>query len=250
MHQNIYLTIVNPSKETKDVVIRPFSSNRWGNYKQWVLQNKKLTETYSNGKLGYIHIQGMNWTSFEHFERELVAAGYGKEGIVIDVRYNGGGWTTDYLMAVLTVRQHAYTVPRGAASDLDKEHQKFKDSYPYNERLPLAAWTKPSIALCNERSYSNAEIFSHAYKSLEIGTLVGKPTFGAVISTRSHRLIDGSSVRMPYRGWYIKNSGLDMDKQAAVPDIVIENAPDEKSKGEDTQLKTAVSTLLNQLQEN
>jgi C-terminal processing protease CtpA/Prc len=68
-----------------------------------------MVEKYSNGQLGYIHIRGMNSPSFESFERELKASGYGKKGIVIDVRYNGGGWTTDRLMAVLNVDQHAYT---------------------------------------------------------------------------------------------------------------------------------------------
>ncbi|MEZ4987586.1 MAG: S41 family peptidase [Saprospiraceae bacterium] len=123
----------------------------------------------------------------------------GKEGIVIDVRYNGGGWTTDMLMAVMNVRQHSYTVPRGATDNLPKHHPSFANHYPYGERLPLAALTKPSVALCNQASYSNAEIFSHAFKTLDHGTLVGMPTFGAVISTGGHGLIDGSFVRMPFR---------------------------------------------------
>ncbi len=249
VNEKIYLNVKNSKGASREVVIRPVSSNRRANYKAWVKERRRLTEAYSEGRLGYIHIQGMNWTSFEEFERELTAAGQGKEGIVIDVRYNGGGWTTDYLMAVLTVRQHAYTVPRGATDNLGKDHGKFVDSYPYSERLPLAAWTKPSIALCNERSYSNAEIFSHAYKALNIGTLVGQPTFGAVISTGSHRLIDGSSVRMPYRGWYIKDSGLDMELQPAVPDILVKSTPDERAKKQDAQLRTAVMELLRQIEE-
>ena len=92
----------------------------------------------------------------EEFERELTASGQGKKGLVIDRRYNGGGWTTDYLMAVLNVRQHAYTIPRGATDDLGKNNTQFTQYYPYGERLPLAAWTKPAITLCNANSYSNA----------------------------------------------------------------------------------------------
>lgn len=245
-NEKIYLEIKR-GNTISEVVIRPDSSNRVENYKAWVSERKRLTEKYSNGKLGYIHIQGMNWQSFENFERELTAAGLGKQGIVIDVRYNGGGWTTDYLMAVLSVKQHAYTVPRGAASDLVKEHTKFINHYPFSERLPLASWTKPSIALCNQTSYSNAEIFSHAYKALGIGTLVGVPTFGAVISTGSARLIDGSRVRMPFRGWYVKGTQSNMELGPAVPDILVDNNPDDKAKGIDTQLKTAVDTLLKQI---
>lgn len=232
---------------SKTVIIRPKTSGRKDNYKAWVEQQRSLTDKYSNGRLGYIHIQGMNWTSFERFERELMAAGNGKEGIVIDVRYNGGGWTTDYLMAVLTVNQHAYTVPRGAAQNLEKEHRNFKEFYPFSERLPLASWTKPSIALCNQNSYSNAEIFSHAYKANKIGSLVGIPTFGAVISTSGKGLIDGSYVRIPFRGWYVKESGMNMELGPAVPDFIVENHPDEKSKNTDSQLEKAVNQLLKEI---
>ena len=244
--EKIYLELIRNGKR-EEVIIRPKISNRKENYDAWIKEQKRLTQKYSNGRLGYIHIQGMNWQSFEQFERELTAAGLGKEGLVIDVRYNGGGWTTDYLMAVLTVRQHAYTIPRGAAKDLEKENKNFVNHYPFGERLPLASWTKPSIAMCNSSSYSNAEIFSHAYKTLGLGTLVGEPTFGAVISTGSARLIDGSYVRMPYRGWYVKKTESNMELGPAVPDIIVKKMPDEKAKGEDSQLKKAVETLLEQI---
>tara|TARA_R110001592_G_scaffold162584_2_gene396061 strand:- start:206616 stop:209822 length:3207 start_codon:yes stop_codon:yes gene_type:complete len=230
----------------KEIVIRPSSSVEDELYEEWVADRAKLVDEYSNGRLGYIHIKGMDKPSFERFERELMASGYGKEGIVIDVRYNGGGWTTDYLMAVLSVRQHAYTIPRGAASSLE-DNQKFKDFYPYSERLPLAAWTKPSIALCNESSYSNAEIFSHAYKTLGIGTLVGQPTFGAVISTGGSSLLNGAFIRLPFRAWYVKATGENMENGPAVPDILVENHPASRARNEDAQLKVATETLLKQI---
>lgn len=244
--EKILLSVLANSVQ-KEVVIRPTSSLRSELYDAWVTERRALTEKYSNGRLGYLHIRGMNWPSFERFERELAASGYGKDGIVIDVRFNGGGWTTDMLMAVLNVRQHAYTVPRGAAENLEKENQKFKETYPYGERLPLSSWTKPSIALCNQNSYSNAEIFSHAYKTLDMGTLVGMPTFGAVISTGGQGLIDGSFVRMPFRAWYVKATGENMEHGPAVPDVLIENAPDGKANGEDLQLKKSVAVLLEEM---
>ncbi len=246
-NEKTILEVKSASGATREVVIRPNSSISTLLYKEWVGERRKLTHTYSGGKLGYLHIRGMNWTSFEEFERELMAAGNGKEGIIIDVRYNGGGWTTDYLMAVLNVKQHAYTVPRGAAKDLAAENTKFKSYYPFSERLPLASWLKPSVALCNESSYSNAEIFSHAYKQLNLGTLVGTPTFGAVISTGGQGLIDGSYVRMPFRAWYVYKTEKSMENIPAVPDVVLFNAPNSKSKGKDEQLKKAVDVLLSQL---
>ena len=244
---NQVLLTVRNGRDQREVVIRPSSSINTDLYEEWVRERQRLTEQYSGGRLGYIHIRGMNMPSFERFERELMASGLGKEGIVIDVRFNGGGWTTDYLMTVLNVRQHAYTIPRGAASSLEKENAKFRSYYPFSERLPLTSWTKPSVAMCNETSYSNAEIFSHAYKTLDIGTLVGKPTFGAVISTGGYSLMDGSFVRMPFRAWYVKATGENMEHGPAVPDVIVDNAPDSKAKGEDPQLRKAVDVLLGQI---
>ncbi|MDX1640534.1 MAG: S41 family peptidase, partial [Balneolaceae bacterium] len=241
----ILLHVIRDGNET-EVVIRPTDSLGDLLYEKWTEEREELTEEYSNGRLGYIQIRGMNMPSFERFERELTASGYGKEGIVIDVRYNGGGWTTDYLMAVLNVRQHAYTIPRGASENLNENKRKFREYYPFSERLPLSVWTKPSIALANESSYSNAEIFSHAYKNLDIGSLVGVETFGAVISTGGARLIDGSLIRLPFRGWYVKETDENMDFGGAVPDYEVHNAPDYRT-GEDTQLKKAVEVLLEQI---
>lgn len=239
----ILLTLSNGS----ELVARTSGSLRTLQYQAWVDSRKKLVDKFSDGKLGYIHIQGMNAPSFERFERELKASGYDKEGIVIDVRYNGGGWTTDRLMAVLNVYQHAYTVPRGAAKNLEKENKKFTKNYPFNERAILSVNTKPSIALCNENSYSNAEIFSHAYKNLGLGKLVGQPTFGAVISTGGYGLTNGF-VRMPFRAWYVAKSGKNMENESpAIPDYLVENAPGWSARGEDDQLKKAVEVLLEDL---
>ena len=238
---------VERSSKSVEVVIRPTSSLSKELYDEWVENNRKLVEKFSNGKLGYLHIQSMGMPSFERFEREFTAQAYGKDGIVIDVRYNGGGWTTDYLMTVLNYKQHAYTIPRGAAKNLLMEKENFREYYPLGERLPYSAWTKPSIALCNQNSYSNAEIFSHAYKNLGIGKLVGVPTFGAVISTGAKGLIDGSYVRMPFRGWFVKADNSNMDMVPAVPDIIVENVPNEKSNENDAQLKRAVDELLKEL---
>jgi C-terminal processing protease CtpA/Prc len=246
--EKMLLEVASKDGATREVIIRPVKSIRDLLYDEWVNDRKRLTEKYSNGRIGYIHIRAMGWESFEEFERELTATGYGKDAIVVDVRYNGGGWTTDYLMMVLNYKQHAYTIPRGAAENLEKEHSNFSTFYPLGERLPYSAWIKPSIALCNEDSYSNAEIFSHAYKTLGIGKLIGKPTFGAVISTGGKQMVDGTWVRLPARGWYVLKTGIDMEDEPATPDIIIENSPDYRAKGEDQQLKKAIDELMLQLE--
>jgi tricorn protease len=182
----------------------------------------------------------MNAPSFEEFERMLFAAADGKEGLLVDVRFNGGGWTTDYLMAVLMVQRHAYTVPRGADPSIR--------AYPQG-RLPLAAWTRPAAAICNEQSYSNAEIFSYAFQTLERGPVIGWPTFGAVISTGGTRTLDGATVRLPGRGWFVAPTGVNMENNGAVPNVLVAQPPaEDHSATEDTQLRRAVEVLLADLE--
>ena len=225
----------------RTAVITPVSiwEQRQLRYQQWVRERRRLTEEWSGGRLGYIHIQGMSAPSFEEFEHMLYAAADGREALLIDVRSNGGGWTTDYLMAVLMVERHAYTVPRGADPSIR--------AYP-QDRLPLAAWTRPAATLCNEDSYSNAEIFSHAFKTLERGPLVGSPTFGAVISTGGTTTLDGALVRLPGRGWYVAGSGRNMENNGAVPDVMVWQPPaEDRSATEDTQLRRAVEVLLERI---
>ncbi len=209
-------------------------------YEEWVRQRRRLVDEWSAGRLGYIHIQAMNMASFEEFERDLFAAPHGRDGIVIDVRFNGGGSTTDYLMAVLMVRRHAYTVPRD--SDPDRR------AYPTAERLPLMAWTRPAVTLCNEQSYSNAEIFSYAFQTLGRGKLVGRPTFGAVISTGGTMMMNGAWVRLPMRGWYVAETGVNMENNGAVPDIEVFQPPgQDRSADLDDQLRRAVEVLLTEI---
>lgn len=248
VNEKVVLEVQAKDKSIREVVMRLTNSLSDALYQEWVDQRKALVDQWSNGRLGYIHIRGMNFESFEVVEREFTAAGYGKDGLVIDVRYNGGGNTADYLMTILNYKQHAYTIPRGAAKDLEKEKSKFKDYYPIGERLVYAAWTKPTIALCNEGSYSNAEIFSHAYKGLKIGKLVGLPTNGSVISTGGKSLMDGSFIRLPGRGWFTKDTDLNQEVVGpAIPDIIVENEPNWISAGTDKQLEVAVRELMKDL---
>src|SRR5439155_716612 len=122
----------------------------------------------SGGKLGYIHIDAMSMPSFYKFEKELYNAGAGKDGLVIDVRENGGGSTADHLLTALTQPVHAITVPRGGVA-----------GYPH-DRKGYTSWGRPAVVMCNQRSFSNAEIFSHASQARSRGRLVGGPTGGGV----------------------------------------------------------------------
>jgi len=238
--RTVRLTVASPKGERQvQVKLESLENVRQARYRAWVKERRALVERLSGGKLGYIHIQGMDEPSLEEFQRDLFAAANGKQGLLIDVRNNGGGWTTDYLMAMLHVRRHAWTVPRGMEPNLR--------GYP-QDRLPLPAWTRPAAALCDEASYSNAEIFSWAFKTTKRGPLVGMTTFGAVISTGGTRLVDGSFLRLPFRGWFVAGSGINMERQGCEPDVLVFQPPEQDmAKEQDAQLAKAVEVLLAQL---
>ncbi len=223
---------------TRELVIRPVSSGRIANlqYEAWVRANRAYVAEKSDGRVGYVHIRGMNEPSFERFERDLYAAAHGREGLIIDVRSNGGGWTADWVLAVLNVRRHAYTIQRGAD----------ERGYP-QDRLIFYSWTKPATMMCNHQSFSNAEIVSHAFKNLGRGPLVGTTTYGGVISTGGYRLIDGALVRMPERGWYTLPHGVDMEEGGAVPDIEVPVTPEDEVQGRRPQLDAAIKATLTQI---
>jgi len=227
------------ARREKTVIVRPIDYAAYTNleYERWIQGKRRLVEKWSEGRIGYVHLRGMNMPSTERFEMELYAVAHGKDGLIIDVRNNGGGWTTDYMLAMLSVKPHAYTIPRGG-----------ERGYPQS-RLPLYMWSKPVVGMCNEWSFSNAEIFSHALKTLKRGKVVGSPTGGMVISTGGIILIDGSRFRVPFRGWYTMNTGLNQENNGCIPDIIVKEQPTDAFRGIDRQLKKAVEVLLSDLSE-
>jgi len=231
----------NPERSQYVLIVPTSSGGDSGlRYEDGVRQRRAKVEELSGGRVGYLHIRGMNEPSLRDFERDLFAAANGKDGLLIDVRDNGGGWTTDILLSSLTAPRHAYTIPRGANPD-----DVPADAYPRDRRL-IYGYTRPIAVLCNENSYSNAEIFSHAIKTTGRGTLVGQQTYGAVISTGSYRLIDGTTVRRPFRGWYLPD-GTDMENNGAMPDVVVLKKPQHEVEGVDPQLNAAVNAVMSEL---
>ena len=224
------LTVTRGS-ETLTLRARPGGHRQITNelaHRQWVESNRERVHSETENRLGYIHIKGMNLSSLEQFETELFSEAEGKDALIIDVRFNGGGWTTDLLLNILTTPEHAYTIPRGG-----------EKGYPQGRRT-FYHWTKPVLVLCNEFSYSNAEIFSHAIKELKRGTVIGRATFGAVISTGSRRLLNGGSIRLPFRGWYVKSSGVNQENNGAIPHHEVIPSQDEIMRGKDSQLSKAI----------
>jgi tricorn protease len=198
-------------------------------YERWVAKNAARVSELSGGKLGYIHIPSMDEEGLDRFVRSLYSDNYDKEAIVLDVRYNGGGYTHDQVLNYLGSREHTIFKNRdgGQGPVLRSWDRK---------------WSKPLALLINNRSFSDAEIFPNAFKTLGLGKLVGEPTGGMVIGTGGVRLIDGSYFRIPRIGVFT-TTGVNMDKEGVKPDVLVEAHPDELAKGVDVQLERAVNVL-------
>jgi tricorn protease len=200
-------------------------------YERWVKDRRALVDKLSGGRVGYVHIQGMNQPSLRRFEKELREY-RNKEAMVIDQRWNGGGNIEQELLAILVQRQYQVWQPRGTEATT----------------RPLAGFFGPKVVLQNWRSASNAEMFPAGFRALGLGKVIGVPTAGAVIGTGSYSLIDGSTVRTPGTGVYLfDKQQTNMENLGVKPDIHVENKPEDVLAGRDPQLETAVQELLRQL---
>jgi len=171
----------------------------------------------------------MDDAGLDRFLRALYSDNYDKDAIVLDVRYNGGGYTHDQILNYLGGREHTFFHQRWGGQGLVLNFSDRK-------------WTKPLVMLINNRSYSDAEIFPHAFRTLGLGKLVGQPTGGHVIGTRNLQLIDGSTFRVPRIG-VSTLKGINMEKEGVAPDHVVDMHPDQIARGIDPQLEKAVEVL-------
>jgi tricorn protease len=214
------------------VRIRPITTAAYKqlDYDRWVSEREKMTGQLSGNKLGYIHMNAMNATTLENFKRLVYGDMQAKDGLVIDVRFNGGDSTADEILEVLETKVFGYRTLR---NDTDRTTS------------PLLAWNKPTIVLINELSYSNAEVFPWGFKELHLGKVVGVPTNGSVIGTGATTLIDGTTLRIPSTGAFTL-TGIDQERNGCPPDIYVENTPEDFARNHDRQLETAVQELLRQ----
>lgn len=184
----------------------------------------------SGGRLGYLNIQRMRWDDYYRFEQDIFAEGFDKEGLIIDVRDNTGGFVADRILGVLCGNVHSIAVARDAAP-------AYLSGY-----WGRPVWDKPIVVLCNENTVSNGEIFTHAIKTLKRGKIVGVPTCGGVIATSDVALLDLGTLRLPHRGWFLPD-GTDMELNGTQPDVLVWNEPGDAAAGRDRQLDAALEVL-------
>lgn len=228
------ISLYDPRSQTRwDEVVLPVTQGNFNNllYQRWVKQRAADVDRWSNGRLGYVHIQSMGDNSFRSIYSDILGKYNQREGMVIDTRFNGGGRLHEDIEILFSGKKYFTQVIRGIeACD-----------------MPSRRWNKPSIMVQGEANYSNAHGTPWVYKHQGLGKLVGMPVPGTMTSVSWETLQDNTLVfgipiigyRLP-DGSYLENTQLE-------PDIKIANSPEAVVKGQDTQLKTAVDELLKEI---
>ena len=234
INKRLTLTISGTGGNEKEVIIRPMSlgTEKGLLYKQWVQQQRNYVSRISNGRLGYVHMFDMGQGSLDQLYLDMDADNHAREGVVVDVRNNNGGFVNAYALDVLSRKGYLSMTARGLPTA------------PGRVQLGQRALDAPTILVTNQHSLSDAEDFTEGYRSLGLGKVVGEPTAGWIIFTGGTNLIDGSSIRLPF----IKitdNKGQNMELAPRPVDIAVENPLGENNK--DAQLDTAVKELLKQV---
>ncbi len=236
--RRVRLTVAGPAgQEQREVIVRPLGSNAYQElqYRAWVQANEVIVHNASAGQLGYVHIPEMSFAAYQRFLVDVDTEAYGKRGLVIDVRFNGGGHTATFFLDLLGRRNTTYSTLRG--------HTAVDSAHVSGNRV----LNRPTVLVTNEKSYSNAEIFSEAYRRLGIGKIVGRPTGGAVIWTSPKYLIDGAHVRLPrlrvttLEGEDLEGTGRPVDYDVVLP-------LGDPVRGRDPQLAEAVRVLLQDIE--
>lgn len=221
------------SKERWDEVVKPISSGTLSNllYERWVKQRAADVDKWSNGRLGYVHIESMDDGSFRTVYSDILGKYNNREGIVIDTRFNGGGRLHEDIEVLFSGQKYLTQVIRGReACD-----------------MPSRRWNKPSIMVQCEANYSNAHGTPWVYKHRQIGKLVGAPVPGTMTSVNWVRMQDPDLIYgIPVVGYRLPD-GSYLENKELEPDVYVLNAPETVVKGEDTQLKAAVDELLKEL---
>lgn len=225
---------------TRELRIQSVASLNTLKYDAWVAKNRAFVDKATNGEIAYVHIQSMNQPSLDKFRNEINQF-WNKKGIIVDIRYNGGGNTDQEIIDILERRPYEYWNSRWGA--------------PEWGRRPRQAIAGPKVMMVNWRSASDSEVTPQAFRDLGLGRIVGNPTSAAVIATGSYALINGGSIRTPgslvvtYDPERPNNYGINLENFGVAPDVWVENTPEDELKGFDRELQTAIDEALKMLKE-
>lgn len=232
--KKVRLEVKKANGKTIFPVVKPVSMGMESEYayQRWVENNEKKVDSLSNGKIGYVHVRGMDGRSYQTVYDRILGKYRNCDAIVVDTRHNGGGWLHNDLAILLGGKQYVTFKPRGR----EIGHE------------PFAQWTKPSVMLVNESNYSDAHGAPYTYKALGIGDVVGAPIPGTMTAVWWESQIDPSIIFGIPQVTNVANDGTILENTQLNPDVLIINQPGDVENGIDAQLEGAVRHLMSKTQ--
>lgn len=204
-------------------------------YREWVEANRHRVHEASGGRVGYVHIPDMGPTGYAEFHRGYLSE-IDRDSLIVDVRFNRGGNVSALLLEKLARKRLGYDNARWGEVPA-----------PYPQESVLG----PIVALTNELAGSDGDIFSHGFKMMKIGPLIGKRTWGGVIGIWPRiSLVDGSTTTQPEFSFWFQDVGWGIENYGTDPDIEVDNLPQDSMRGIDRQLERAIEEVLRLLAEN
>ena len=221
-------TAPTPNTTTRNVLVNTLADEVPARYREWVERNRAWVHEQSGGRVGYFHLPDMMAAGYAEFHRYFNAE-CDRDALIVDVRYNRGGHVSQLLLEKVARKRIGYALTRWGRPS------------PY----PDEAVAGPVVALTNEHAGSDGDIFSHSFKLMGIGPLVGTRTWGGVVGIwPRHALVDGTATTQPEFAFWFRDAGFGVENYGTDPQIEIDNAPQDAAAGRDRQLEMALTTAL------
>jgi tricorn protease len=237
-NRNVLLTVSDPAMGTFEEVIKPISATEENNllYRRWTNKIRDIVDKLSGGKVGYVHVQAMNDRSYRNVYDEVLGKNINKDALIVDTRFNGGGWLHEDLSNFLSGKQYIKYAPYGFT--------------PSGGGEPQGKWWKPSCVVMNEANYSDAHMFPYVYKTKGIGKLIGMPVPGTGTAVWWETQIDPTMVfGIPMIASIGLKENRPLENLQLEPDIRVQNDYNKVLNGEDQQIEAAVKEMLKEIKE-
>ncbi|GAC1630528.1 MAG: S41 family peptidase [Ktedonobacteraceae bacterium] len=217
----------------RSITVEALPEERTARYREWVESNRRSVHSVSKGLVGYVHIPNMGGAGYAEFHRGYLAE-YDYPALLIDVRWNGGGAVSGLLLEKLARKRLGYDFTRWGQPE------------PYPQESPRG----PMVALTDEHAGSDGDIFSHSFKLMGLGPLIGKRTWGGVIGIHPrHRLVDNTTTTQPEFSFWFKDVGWNVENYGTDPDIDVDIAPQDFAHNIDPQLDRAIAEAVRLIEE-
>jgi tricorn protease len=233
--REVTLTVLAEGEKLPGLVtVKTLHSEMPARYREWVETNRRYVHEATHGRVGYLHIPDMGARGYAEFHRGYLGE-LSREGLIVDLRFNGGGSVSGLLLEKLARRRIGY------------DTQRWGEPEPY----PLESLLGPVVALTNEHAGSDGDIFSHGFKLMKLGPLVGKRTWGGVVGIWPRQaLVDGTFTTQPEYSYWFEDVGWGVENYGTDPDIEVDNKPQDYARGVDAQLERSIQEVLRLMEVN